>query len=348
MERLEAFPIVRGGQNCCQWDDNVDAREMLRFGEQTNIPMRYPYEDRLFLVGFALLIKRLAIERTGLLDERFFPGNNEDVDLGLRIIKAGYRNVLCKNSFILHFGSKTFEKDMEGFKATAKRNRKKINEKWGFDIDYQLHPKTMLIDLIEVSMENPICILDVGCGCGASMGYIRGRYPNAKTYGIERDPEMAEIASRMGEVLCGDVEKIKLPWGPEYFDYILLGDMLEHLKEPEETLKKLRIYLKPDGHIILDALNVKHYSVIIPLLEQDVFSYSDMGILQKTHTRMYTGEELKNIVMRSGYEMEKLNGIIMERPENQKAQLIKDIACVMGGIENERFLIYRYCLRAKK
>ena len=310
--------------------------------------MRYPYEDRLFLVGFALLIKRLAIERTGLLDERFFPGNNEDVDLGLRIIKAGYRNVLCKNSFILHFGSKTFEKDMEGFKATAKRNRKKINEKWGFDIDYQLHPKTMLIDLIEVSMENPICILDVGCGCGASMGYIRGRYPNAKTYGIERDPEMAEIASRMGEVLCGDVEKIKLPWGPEYFDYILLGDMLEHLKEPEETLKKLRIYLKPDGHIILDALNVKHYSVIIPLLEQDVFSYSDMGILQKTHTRMYTGEELKNIVMRSGYEMEKLNGIIMERPENQKAQLIKDIACVMGGIENERFLIYLYCLRAKK
>ena len=28
-------------------------------------------------------------------------------------------------------------------------------------------------------------ILDIGCGCGAMLGYIKGRYPNIKTYGIE-------------------------------------------------------------------------------------------------------------------------------------------------------------------
>ena len=41
-----------GGQVVVSGAHNVP--DMLRFGECTNIPMRYPYENRLFLVGFAL------------------------------------------------------------------------------------------------------------------------------------------------------------------------------------------------------------------------------------------------------------------------------------------------------
>ncbi len=134
--------------------DNVP--DMLRFGERTNVPMSYPYENRVFLVGFALLLRRSVLDQIGLLDERFFPGNNEDVDLGLWILKAGYKNVLCKNSFILHFGSKTFHKNVEGYQATASRNRKKINEKWGFDVDYYLHPKEGLIKYEALFGDPPI------------------------------------------------------------------------------------------------------------------------------------------------------------------------------------------------
>ncbi len=335
-----------GGQVVESGAHNVS--DMLRFGERINIPMRYPCENRIFLVGFALLVKRSVFEQVGMLDERFFPGNNEDVDLGLRILKAGYQNVLCKNSFILHFGSKTFDKDIEGYHATASKNRKKINEKWGFDVDYYLHPRTDLCAQIREPAEKPVRILDVGCGCGASMGYVRGQFPAAKTYGIEQIPQIAQLAARMGEVLCGDVEKAALPWEDEYFDYIFMGDILEHLKEPERVLKRLRRNLKKDGHIIVSILNVKHYSVILPLLKWDMFPYSDAGILDRTHVKMYTGVEIQRLIMRSGYEIETLTGKRLGEPNEQEIKLLDDLQNVMGIPSKETFLVYQYIVKARK
>ena len=336
-----------GGQIILSGTNNVS--DMLRFGEQTNIPMRYPYEDRVFLVGFALLIKRSVLNRTGLLDERFFPGNNEDVDLGLRILKAGYKNILCKNSYILHFGSRTFEKNIEEYQAAAGRNRKKINEKWGFDVNYYLYPGIDLIDQIKEPVEKPVRILDVGCGCGASMGYVRGIFPAAQTYGIEIIPQLAQLASCMGEVLCGDVEKEELPWSEEYFDYILMGDILEELAEPEKVLKRLRKHLKKDGSIIVRVSNMKHYSVILPLLRWGRFSYGDAGILDKTHVKMYTDVEICRLVIRSGYMVETLTGKrAAGGPGEEEDRLLDGLQKMMGLESKETFLAYQYIIRAKR
>lgn len=56
------------------------------------------------LIGFAILIKRQVLNIVGLLDEQFSPGNYEDDDYGLRVLKAGFQNVLVHNSFIIHLG----------------------------------------------------------------------------------------------------------------------------------------------------------------------------------------------------------------------------------------------------
>ncbi len=311
--------------------------DLLAFGEKTNIPMICPYENRLFLSGFALLIKRSVIHLVGLLDERFFPGNNEDVDLGLRILKAGYQNVLCKNSFILHFGSKTFNKDLDGYKTTAGENRKKINEKWGFDVDYYLHPKEGVIQMIEESPERSMRILDAGCGCGASMGYIRSIYPYAETYGIERRCEMAEIASHMGTVICGEIEKMDIPWEGGYFDYIIMGDMTDYLEEPEKVLKRLTKYLKKGGYIIVSALNIRHYSVIFSLLKQDVFLYK----------KNYTKTELLDLLFRSGYKINRINAVEIDKP-GDKDQIFIDLLSAFTGVSREDLLARRYIVKAVK
>jgi len=61
-----------------------------------------------WLPGFCLLIKRQAIEAIGLLDERFDYGLMEDVDLGRRANQAGYVNMCAGDTFVYHFGSRTF------------------------------------------------------------------------------------------------------------------------------------------------------------------------------------------------------------------------------------------------
>lgn len=45
-----------------------------------------------------MLIKRTVLDKVGLLDERFTPGNFEDDDISVRIIKEGYKLMLCKDS----------------------------------------------------------------------------------------------------------------------------------------------------------------------------------------------------------------------------------------------------------
>ena len=60
------------------------------------------------LTGFALLVSRNAINDVvfdgQLFDESFSPGYFEDDDLGIRISNAGYKQYICKNSYIFHNG----------------------------------------------------------------------------------------------------------------------------------------------------------------------------------------------------------------------------------------------------
>lgn len=63
--------------------------EYITYGTAMNIPMENALEKKTWLVGFAMLLKRKALDEVGLLDERFSPGQNEDVDLCIRLNLAG-------------------------------------------------------------------------------------------------------------------------------------------------------------------------------------------------------------------------------------------------------------------
>lgn len=59
------------------------------------------------LVFFCVAIKRSVIDKIGVLDERFSPGNCEDDDYCLRAIEAGFRLGIATDCFIYHAGSAT-------------------------------------------------------------------------------------------------------------------------------------------------------------------------------------------------------------------------------------------------
>ncbi|WP_150051008.1 glycosyltransferase family 2 protein [Methylomonas rhizoryzae] len=60
-------------------------------------------------VGFCMYIKRVVWHRVGGLDEFLFGrGYGEDTDLCLRVRQAGWRNVCAANTYVVHWGSKSF------------------------------------------------------------------------------------------------------------------------------------------------------------------------------------------------------------------------------------------------
>lgn len=324
------------------------AENLFSFGEQNNRPMRFPYKTKIFLSNLALLIRRSVFDRVGWLDEDFRLTCPEDADYGLRMLKAGYRNIQCNNSFVVHFDGKAGWKETAEYQAACQYEVKKLNEKWGFNTEYYLGARLDLPQMIREATERSMRILEIGCGCGALMAYLKGRYPNAEMYGIELVPEVAEIAASMGNVLCGNVEEMGFPWEEEWFDYIIMGDVLEHLMDPENVLVKLRTFLKTNGYIIGSMPNVKHYSVLIPLLKHDVFSYGDSGILDRTHVKMYTGLEIRRLIMRSGYKMEEFCYKAISRPDQEEEAIIDMLSTLSDSSSRDTFLAYQYLFKAAK
>ncbi len=318
-----------------------DASDLFVFGEQTNIPWKYPYEMQIFLSGFALLVRRAVIEQAGLPEESL--GDLKYEDFGLRLSAEGYQNVLCKNSFII----KT-KKQHVGCEENLSEERRKIDEKWGFHTKYYLGVRRDLLGLIMEPEEQPLHVLEIGCGCGAVLAYIKSLHPNAEVYGVELISEVAKIAVHFGNVLCGDVEQMDYPWEEEFFDYIIMGDVLEHLSNPELVLRKLRKHLRTGGHILISMPNVKHYSVLLPLICQDIFPYSDSGILDRTHVKMYTGTEIKNLIWKSGYEIEAMGGHLYGVPGEKEQQMIDILTRLMEEPSRESFMVYQYVVKATK
>lgn len=321
--------------------------KLMKYGFMNNVPMEFPYEEKLFLIGFALLIKREVYNIVGKLDERFTPGNFEDNDYGLRVLQAGYKNVLCRNSFIIHFGSKTFKKSANTYNDIMQVNAGKFKEKWDIDPRYYFYPRRELVNLIEEPTEKTMNILDIGCGCGAMLGYIKGLYPNTTAYGVEIVEKAAGFAKHMADVVCGDIETLDFPWEEEFFDYIIMGDVLEHLRRPDIVLKRLHKHVKKGGHIIVSMPNVKHYSVILPLLFNDEFTYSDAGILDTTHLKMYTGLEIRKLIEESAFKIKVWGYTNMGEPKGQAAQALEKLLELTGSTNKDQYLAYQYVLKAE-
>lgn len=185
-------------------------------------------------------MKREVFEKVGPLDERFSPGNFEDEDYCLRIRLAGYKLMLCKDTFIQHFGSASFSGDPSAFSNLLQENeQKKFEEKkWKYNPVYSTHIRYDLLSFIDRPKDEPLRILEVGCGCGATLLQLKNLYPHAELYGIELNEHSAAVASLVAHVESQNVETLDLRYPRQFFDYVIFGDVLEHLYDPWKVLKK--------------------------------------------------------------------------------------------------------------
>jgi 2-polyprenyl-3-methyl-5-hydroxy-6-metoxy-1,4-benzoquinol methylase len=148
-------------------------------------------------------------------------------------------------------------------------------------------------------------VLDVGC----SSGYLaRPLAERGNTIvGVELDPKAAREAEEFCElVLVGDVETMDLPLEPGSFDVVLGGDVVEHLRDPAGTLARLRPLLRPGGRVVLSTPNVANWAIRLSLLSGR-WRYTDRGILDRSHTHLFTRATLAETLERAGYRVERID-----------------------------------------
>ena len=319
--------------------------QYIDFANKNNITDEELYEDRIKLIGFAMLLRREVLDKVGNLDERFTPGNFEDDDLSYRIIQEGYRLILAKDSYIHHFGSVSFGKDREKYNEIISMNRLKFEEKWGVDSSYSSIIRFDILGFINNEKWKKIRVLEVGCACGATSLKIKDLYPNAEIYGIEINKDSASIASKFMNIETYNIEEVDLNYEEKYFDYIIFADVLEHLYNPKLVLEKVNKYLKDDGSIITSIPNIMHYSVIMDLLNGN-FTYTDAGILDRTHIRFFTLNEINKLFVNSGYNIVNIFGKSIE-VTSKGEEFINKLKEICDGDEKQ-FGVYQYLIESKK
>ncbi len=218
-------------------------------------------------------------------------------------------------------------------------------------INYYLSQRTDLLPYIPRGVKK---VLDIGCGAGNLGRTLKDVLKVDFVAGVEGEPSIAKIAEKnLDKVICGDIEKIDLPFEDNSFDLILFCDVLEHLVDPFEVLRKVRRYISPLGCVFISIPNV-HYWGVIHELSRGEWEYRDSGILDITHISLLSKNGIKKILKKAGYLPLIVKPInlapesYIPREENNSLRLFKITIENVSDEEYEEFRAYQYVILAQK
>ena len=155
-------------------------------------------------------------------------------------------------------------------------------------------------------------VLDVGCADG-DVGRLLQETGN-RVSGLDRDEEAAEKArADLERVVVADLDTSSLldHFEAASFDVVVLADVLEHLREPERALREATELLREGGRLVLSVPNVAHGALRLALL-QGRWSYTETGLLDRTHLHFFTRSSLLQLLEGVGLAVDDLRATVAD------------------------------------
>lgn len=186
--------------------------------------------------------------------------------------------------------------------------------------------------LVVLPQNKSVNILDFGGGSGLfSFELLRRGYHNI--YLVDNSEVQIRQAKEKGlrNILCSDQNN--LPFENNFFDFVLMLDLIEHLNDPCGSLVKMHRIMKPDSVLFLSFPNPRW----VPLLN----FFGEIGLkLKGRDNKIYYQELKKNLEHLFSFEvleghmfMSKLPKTILklgEHIENFIPQTIKRAICILN------------------
>jgi 2-polyprenyl-3-methyl-5-hydroxy-6-metoxy-1,4-benzoquinol methylase len=210
-----------------------------------------------------------------------------------------------------------------------------LQEKYQSKVDhyYESYRK----DIIPLLPKHVNKVMEIGCGTGNTLAYLKDNGYCDWTFGVDLFPEAIESAvQKVDEVYQGNIEEMALPVEKESIDIILCLDVLEHLVDPQKVVAYLHTLLSPNGIIIASIPNVRHHSVIVPLVFQNKWEYKEFGVLDSTHLRFFVKKTAIDLMQSSGLKLDK---VLPNYPGRKDNLLNKMTLGLMHSFFSVRYLI---------
>jgi glycosyltransferase involved in cell wall biosynthesis len=163
-------------------------------------------------------------------------------------------------------------------------------------------PHTLTLDRIPPGAS----VLDVGCASGYMARALRNK--GCRVTGIDKFPSPADAG--LTRFVQMDLNTSELPVDAGAFDYVLLLDVIEHLRSPEAFLDTLRMAGGSSGGptVIVSTGNVA-FLIIRLMLLLGQFHYGPRGILDLTHTRLFTFDTMRALFEQAGFRVDEVRGV---------------------------------------
>ena len=142
-------------------------------------------------------------------------------------------------------------------------------------------------------------ILDVGSGTGDFLSFM-----NSKGYevtGVENNPKAILISQKNDIKIHENISKLS----DNSFDLITLWHVLEHLPDPEETLKNTFNLLSNSGHLIVAVPNI--YS-----LDKDYYCENWAGFDVPRHLWHFSTPFLINFASKYNFELIRIRPLLLD------------------------------------
>jgi SAM-dependent methyltransferase len=140
-----------------------------------------------------------------------------------------------------------------------------------------------------------VTVLDIGCGFGETLGYHTARGCNA--FGVEVDENIKRTAQKYGFKVHVGLFDSSL-YDSDFFDFVTMDQVIEHVKDPIETLKGITKILKQDGVLILSFPNANGWGA-------KVFGERWINWHAPYHLNFFTRKSLSIIVREAGLKIDK-------------------------------------------
>ena len=181
------------------------------------------------------------------------------------------------------------------------------NLHYGLKLGYR-SSHTMALEAVRAGVR----VLDIGCGSGRFARELVKK--GCRVVGLDKflpaEPDAFENFRVWHEAEPLDLDL-------RDFEYVLVLDVIEHLKEPERFLDGLRDAARSprrEPKFIVTTGNVAFGIVRLQLLFGN-FNYGKRGILDLTHTRLYTFRTLRLLFEQCGFRVESVTGVPAPFPE---------------------------------
>jgi 2-polyprenyl-3-methyl-5-hydroxy-6-metoxy-1,4-benzoquinol methylase len=198
-------------------------------------------------------------------------------------------------------------------------------------------------DMLKYIPQSTKICLEFGCGFGGFSTLVKERF-DAESWAVEIDAIAAqEAAKKLDRVINADaLESLhKIP--DNYFDCIILFDIIEHLVDPYSLLVGIKRKLTSQGVIVVSIPNIRYYRTFADLVLHGNWDYEDEGILDKTHLRFFTYKSIVKMLKQLGFEILKLEGI---HPSSSKTLKLLN-AILLNSLSDVKYRHFAVVVRPK-